>query len=123
MKELNSFEKELLTAWEEVYKKGQLTLWVFLALKDSPKHMAAIKTFIEEVTNNTFHVEDQSLYRSLRRYTDTQLIDFTDTPGDKGPDRKEYALTAMGEKVLKEFLERNITQVFFSENIRKLIQQ
>ena len=24
---------ELLNAWEETYKKGQLTFWVFLALK------------------------------------------------------------------------------------------
>tara|TARA_B100000780_G_scaffold277316_1_gene247728 strand:- start:491 stop:604 length:114 start_codon:yes stop_codon:yes gene_type:complete len=25
---------DLLSSWEETYKKGQLTLWIFLALKD-----------------------------------------------------------------------------------------
>ncbi|NLT50195.1 MAG: PadR family transcriptional regulator, partial [Ignavibacteria bacterium] len=30
---------ELLSAWEETYKKGQLTLWVFLALKDGKKYV------------------------------------------------------------------------------------
>lgn len=24
---------DLLSAWEETYKKGQLTLWIFLSLK------------------------------------------------------------------------------------------
>ena len=28
---------ELLNAWEETYKKGQLTFWIFLALKESNK--------------------------------------------------------------------------------------
>ena len=28
---------ELLNAWEETYKKGQLTFWVFLSLKESNK--------------------------------------------------------------------------------------
>ena len=28
---------ELLNAWEETYKKGQLTFWIFLALKEINK--------------------------------------------------------------------------------------
>ena len=30
---------ELLSAWEETYKKGQLTLWIFLALKEDKKYV------------------------------------------------------------------------------------
>ena len=38
--------EELLDAWEETYKKGQLTFWVFLALQESNKCMEEIKEFV-----------------------------------------------------------------------------
>ena len=44
---------ELLIAWEETYKKGQLTLWIFLALKDDKKYVEEIKSFVEEQSNYT----------------------------------------------------------------------
>ena len=28
---------ELLLSWENTYKKGQLTLWIFMALQESKK--------------------------------------------------------------------------------------
>ena len=37
---------DLLSSWEETYKKGQLTLWIFLALKDGQKYVDEIKKFI-----------------------------------------------------------------------------
>lgn len=37
---------ELLDAWEETYKKGQLTFWVFLALKEGNKCVEDIKDFV-----------------------------------------------------------------------------
>jgi len=39
---------ELLATWEETYKKGQLTLWIFLSLKDGRKYVDEIKSFVEE---------------------------------------------------------------------------
>ena len=40
---------ELLNAWEETYKKGQLTFWVFLALRESNKCMEEIKEFVRRM--------------------------------------------------------------------------
>ena len=45
--------EELLDAWEETYKKGQLTFWVFLALKESNKCMEEIKEFVERASEGT----------------------------------------------------------------------
>ena len=42
---------ELLNAWEETYKKGQLTFWIFLALKESNKCVEDIKAFVEKASN------------------------------------------------------------------------
>jgi phospholipid N-methyltransferase len=39
----------LLSSWEETYKKGQLTLWIFLAFKDGQKYVDEIKEFCDHV--------------------------------------------------------------------------
>ena len=113
---------KLLFAWEEVHKRGHLTLWILLALKDGPKHMDEIKQFINHSTNGTLSVDDKSIYRALRRYYDTELVDFTTAPGN-GPDRKVYSLAPIGAQLLQRFVERNITGLFFQPRIKRLIER
>lgn len=118
---LTDYEQRLLEGWEEVFKKGQLTMWIMLALKDGPKHMAEIKQFIADSTIGSLSADDQSMYRALRRYNDAEMINFTTTPGDGGPDRKVYALSTIGVRVLDVFTKHNIVDVFYKPSIRKLI--
>ncbi|MCD7963145.1 MAG: PadR family transcriptional regulator [Rikenellaceae bacterium] len=113
---------ELLMVWEETYKKGQLTLWIFLALKDGKKYVDEIREFVEINSCKTMHCEDQSLYRSLRKYRELEIVDYETAKGNKGPDRKYYFLTKDGEKLLEEFLKRNI-MLFYNENILELIKK
>jgi PadR family transcriptional regulator, regulatory protein PadR len=112
----------LLQGWEDVFKKGQLTLWIMLALKDGDKHMAVIKAFINQATEGNLSADDRSMYRALGRYNKAGLIDFKIENNDSGPDRKVYRLTPMGRDLLGAFLERNITNVFYKPSIRKLIE-
>lgn len=121
MHDLDEYERKLLEAWEEVFKKGQLTLWIMLALKDGPKHMTEIKQFIYKATNGILSADDKSMYRALRRYYDTELVDFKQEPGKSGPDLKIYSLSSVGEKVLREFTKRNLLDVFFKPQIKKLL--
>ncbi|MDK2842338.1 MAG: PadR family transcriptional regulator, regulatory protein PadR [Anaerophaga sp.] len=116
----NNHLSELLSAWEETYKKGQLTLWIFLSLKDGKKYVDEIKSFVEEQSNHTMTCESQSLYRNLRKYQHVGVVDFETGVGNKGPDRKYYFLTELGFELLNRFIERNIN-LFFSEQIKKLI--
>ncbi|MDI3521144.1 PadR family transcriptional regulator [Anaerophaga thermohalophila] len=116
----NNHLSELLSAWEETYKKGQLTLWIFLSLKDGEKYVDEIKSFVEEQSNHTMTCESQSLYRNLRKYQHVGVVDFETGVGNKGPDRKYYFLTELGFELLNRFIERNIN-LFFSEQIKKLI--
>ena len=111
---------ELLSAWEETYKKGQLTLWIFLSLKDGKKYVDEIKSFVEEQSNHTMTCESQSLYRNLRKYQHVGVVDFETGEGNKGPERKYYFLTELGLELLNSFIERNIN-LFFSEQIKNLI--
>ena len=112
---------DLLSSWEETYKKGQLTLWIFLALKDGKKYVDEIKEFIEIKSNNTISCEEQSLYRNLRKYEHIDVVSFENKKGNKGPDRKYYFLTKMGNDLLEQFIERNI-KLFFTTEITNLLK-
>lgn len=116
----NNKLSELLSAWEDTYKKGQLTLWIFLSLKDGKKYVDEIKSFVEEQSNQTMTCEGQSLYRNLRKYQHIGVVDFETGKGNKGPERKYYFLTKLGKFLLNEFIKRNIN-VFFNEKINNLI--
>lgn len=120
MSKNESYKAELLSAWEETYKKGQLTLWVFLALKERERYVDEIKAFVVEKSNGTIICEEQSLYRTLRKYKDLSIVDFETKPGQGGPERKYYFLTQLGKDLLQEFIERNI-KLFFQSDIKDLI--
>jgi PadR family transcriptional regulator, regulatory protein PadR len=113
---------ELLSAWEETYKKGQLTLWIFLSLKDGKKYVDEIKTFVEEQSENSMTCESQSLYRNLRKFQHVGVVDFEAGEGNKGPERKYYFLTELGQKLLESFIKRNIN-LFFNKRIKNLINK
>jgi PadR family transcriptional regulator PadR len=113
---------ELLSAWEETYKKGQLTLWIFLSLKDGEKYVDEIKSFVEEQSKHTMTCESQSLYRNLRKYQHVGVVDFKMGEGNKGPERKYYFLTELGQLLLNSFIDRNIN-LFFNERIKNLINK
>lgn len=107
VEELNNYEQKLLSGWEEVYKRGQLTLWIMLALQDGPKHMSSIKEYIDKQSKGVVGADDQSMYRALRRYHETELVTFTSQQVPNGPDRKIYELTDVGKHVLEHFIVRN----------------
>lgn len=111
---------ELLSSWEETYKKGQLTLWIFLALQESKKYVEEIKEFVETKSKGAITCEEQSLYRALRKYEHIHVLAYELRKGNKGPERKYYYLTDLGKVLFDKFVERNI-QLFYSEEIKKLL--
>ena len=113
-------KQELLTAWEETHKKGQLTLWIFLALKDGPKYVDEIRDFIHEYSGSSISCEDQSLYRALRKFNHLDMVSYDRGKGNRGPDRKYYTLTTLGRELLDEFIDRHI-KVFFQPRLSHLI--
>ena len=119
---LSHYEQELLNGWEEVFKRGQLTLWIMLALRDGPKHMAAIKLFISNATKESLKADDQSMYRALRRYHETDLVNFTAEARTNAPDRKIYGLTNTGQRVLDAFVRRNLTHLVHHSLIKSITE-
>ncbi len=76
----------------------------------------------EKESKGTMNCELQSLYRMLRKFQHLGVIDFETGQGYKGPERKYYFLTGLGEKLLQDFTTRNI-QLFFNIRIKNLINQ
>jgi len=111
----------LVADWDEVYKKGQLSLWVLLAVYDGKKYAAQISDFMSEATSGEFEVKEQSLYRALRRFDDMGLVRITlEESPNSGPKRKYYQLTEVGEAVVGRFVTLNIAPLL-QPNIIKLL--
>ncbi|MCP4309846.1 MAG: PadR family transcriptional regulator [Bacteroidetes bacterium] len=120
MENSEKLHEELLGAWEETYKKGQLTLWIFLSLKEGPKYVTQLQESIEKFSRGTIRAEEQSLYRTLRKFYHLKMVDFSAGKGHKGPERKYYQLTPLGASLLKSFIDRNIL-LFFEEPMKELL--
>ena len=113
---------ELVADWNDVYKKGQLTLWVLLAIYDGKKYATQISSFMSEATNGEFEVKEQSLYRALRRFDDMGLVQITlEESPNSGPKRKYFQLTEVGETVVGKFVTLNIAPLL-QPHIMKLLQ-
>ncbi len=112
--------EKLLVNWEETYKKGQLTFWIMLSLKEQSLFQEEIKERIDQLTDGAMTCKDQSLYRALRKFYEVELVDYEMRPGHKGPERKYYFLTPLGKVLLKRFIDRNI-KLFYNEKIVQLI--
>ena len=120
MTDSEKYKMDLLTNWEETYKKGQLTFWILLSLRDNPLYIGEIQDFIKSATNGTILCEDQSIYRSLRKFYNLEIVDYKLGEGNKGPNRKYYALTEIGRELLQSFIRRNIS-LFYNKKISDLI--
>lgn len=110
----------LLSSWEETYKKGQLTLWIFLSLKENKKYVGEIKNFVEEKSKSTMTCEEQSLYRVLRKFEQVGVLSHELRKGNKGPERKYYYLTDLGQELFSQFVNRNIN-LFNSQEIKNIL--
>ncbi len=119
----NRYRAELLETWENTYKKGQLTFWLLLALRDESRYVSDIQAFIDTRTEGTITCEDQSVYRALRKFYDLEIVDYELRDGNKGPERKYYSLTPIGRDLLGKFIERNVKILYNRSLVDMLFQK
>ena len=113
---------ELVYEWDEVYKKGQLSLWVLLSLYDGKKYAAEIADYMNRTTDGAFEVQEQSLYRALRRFKAMKMVSVSEEASPNGgPKRKFYELTQVGKSVLAQFIKLHIAPLT-QPSIAKLLQ-
>lgn len=116
---------DLLTKWEETYKKGLLSFWILLLLYERPSYPYEMSAEVMKISQDTISVDDNSIYRALNRFESVGIVKSELQQSNTGPQRKYYSLTRTGKTLLAQFIQRNI-QVFetpsVSERISKVLQ-
>jgi PadR family transcriptional regulator PadR len=114
-------EPDLLLKWEETYKKGLLSFWILLLLRERPSYPFEMRPLIEEISQGTISADDNSIYRALNRFNDVEIVSSEIKPSSQGPDRRYYHLTGKGCLLLKHFIEHNI-RVFETPQVASRIE-
>ncbi len=81
-------EETLLAKWEETYKKGLLSFWILLLLRERPSYPFEMRPLIEEISQGSISADDNSLYRALSRFQELGIVSSTTQPSSQGPDRR-----------------------------------
>ena len=118
----DKYKEKLLTDWESVFRQGLLTFWVFLSLNGEAKTVTELREKIAELTQGTYQTSEQALYRSLRKYYDLELVDYSEIETPGAPKRKLYVLSEIGENVLQDFTKRNIA-LFTQDEVKVLLEE
>jgi PadR family transcriptional regulator PadR len=98
----------MLIQWEEVYKRGLLTFWILLLLSQRERYAYELRTSIADFSQGSLDVDDNSIYRALKRFAEAGLVDSDLRPSESGPARRYFALTPAGNDLLARFIERNL---------------
>ena len=112
----------LLEQWEDVYKKGLLSFWLLLLLVQRKAYPYEMKAAIAEMSQNTITVEENSIYRALKRLAQSGIVDSEVIRSETGPSRRYFYLTPLGMDLLAAFINRNI-QIFQKPDVVKLIKR
>jgi DNA-binding PadR family transcriptional regulator len=86
----------------------EATFFVLLSLTPGPKHGYAIMKDLAAVSDGRVVLSTGKLYGALKRLLDQGWVRRVQEPGEKEPERnrKAYALTQAGQRVLKAETER-----------------
>lgn len=112
---------ELLSRWEENYKKGLLSFWILLTLHQRPAYPFEMNALIAKISQGSLSAEDNSIYRALYRFEQLGIVSSEKQSNLSGPDRRYYSLTPKGLALLKHFIRRNV-QVFYSQEVTDCIE-
>lgn len=111
---------DLLTKWEETYKKGLLSFWILLLLYERPSYPYEMSAEVAKISQGTISVDDNSIYRALNRFESVGIVKSELQQSNTGPQRRYYSLTTTGKALLSEFIRRNI-QVFETPSVSERI--
>ena len=98
----------LLEQWENIYKRGLLTFWILLILRERPMYVLEMEEILTSASLGTMGADERSLYRALPRFERAGFVESEWQASDVGPQRRYYRLSALGTELLRRFAKRNI---------------
>jgi DNA-binding PadR family transcriptional regulator len=87
---------------------SEATLFILLSLAPGPRHGYAIMKDVQMLIDDRIVLSTGTLYGALKRLLEQDWIERVDDPepNDTERERKAYALTQMGRRILKAEVER-----------------
>ncbi len=113
---------KVLLQWEEVYKRGLVTFWMLLLLSQREMYAYEMRAAIVDISQRTIDMDDNSIYRALRRFSESGLVRSNVRSSETGPSRRYFTLTQAGQVLLASFIERNLL-VFQSPAVIELTKR
>jgi DNA-binding PadR family transcriptional regulator len=83
-------------------KRGFLQFLVLSLIDRQPKYAYEIKSDIYRLTNGTFDIDRNNLYKKLRILEQEGILKSSEEPSLQGANRKYYSLTAFGKNFLSQ---------------------
>ena len=90
-------------ALDRILPLSSTTFHVLVSLADGPRHGYGVAQEVEALTDGTIVMGPGTLYGTLKRMVENELIVETDNPGDEGlhaERRRYYEVTALGRAAL-----------------------
>jgi PadR family transcriptional regulator PadR len=101
-------DRAALTQWEEIYKRGLLTFWILLLLNEREMYAYEMRPSIADISQGTIDVDDNSIYRALKRFAEAGYVRSDLRASEAGPARRYFTLAPAGRALLAGFIERNL---------------
>jgi PadR family transcriptional regulator PadR len=83
-------------------KRGFLQFATLVLISEGAKYAYEIKAEVLKITNGLFDIDRNNLYKKLRALEKDGLLKSYSEPSAQGANRKYYALTSFGKKLLDE---------------------
>jgi len=99
---------DLLSTWEQNYKKGLLTFWLLLILHEREAYAFEASALVAQFSQGTLSADENSIYRALNRFEGLAIVTSSRHESGVGPPRRYYKLSERGRVLLRAFIERNL---------------
>ena len=76
---------------------------ILCALASRPIHGYELKQAVHKITGGFLSLDPPGIYRLLRHLEKTGMVESSWTPGESGPQRREYTLTDAGRTLLADW--------------------
>jgi PadR family transcriptional regulator PadR len=100
-KDVKIIEKHLEQLLFDI-KRGFLQFVVLSLINQTPRYAYEIKEKVFEVTEGTFDIDRNNLYKKLRTLEHEGILKSFEKPSEQGANRKYYSLTPFGKKFYRE---------------------
>ena len=95
--------ERLLAQWEETYKKGLLSFWLLLLLSQRKAYPYEMKEAINELSQNTISADENSIYRSLNRLSQSGVVESKMQASETGPRSPLFLPDRPGQRTSQAF--------------------